>query len=299
MLKNIIVDKNQREIRNTKQSSLAFRIGRENILQYQGAQFTYHWHDEFEFTYIYEGTMLYQIDNKVYALNAGDCLFCNSNRLHRGQAINHQVCKYIAITFNPNFLSSKHNLIYQKYIAPIIYSNLSSYLFKSDTSWQHQIKELISQIISIYDTQKPLYEIHLLTKMSIIWSIFYTHIQEYLVLDTLYAKQADKIKAILNYIHQNYAQKLTLVDISRATHLSISDCSHSFKRYLHETIFSYIMRYRIEQSLPLLLEKSLTITDIALSVGFNSTSYYTEIFKRYHNITPKQYQKIDAYKGEN
>lgn len=296
MLKNIIIDKNQREIRNNKQSLFGFRIGDENILQYQGAKFSYHWHREFELTYVYEGCMLYQVDSKIYTLKEGDYVFCNSNCLHRGQAINLQACRYFAITFNPDFLASEGSLVYQKYIAPIIYSKMHAYLFKADN---HKLMaEAIDDIINLYQNEEFLYEIKILTKMLDFWSRFYECIQDDLVRDDLHDKKSAKIKAILHYIHQNYTAKLTLEDIARANHLSVSDCSHSFKQYLHETIFSYILRYRIEQSLPLLINQSLSITEIALAVGFNSGSYYTEIFKRYYAISPKQYQNAYKDKGE-
>lgn len=43
---------------------------------------------------------------------------------------------------------------------------------------------------------------------------------------------------------------------------------------------NYLMTYRIEQSIPLLVNTSYTITEIALQVGFSGASYYTKIFHR-------------------
>ena len=56
------------------------------------------------------------------------------------------------------------------------------------------------------------------------------------------------------------------------------------------TIFDYILYYKIQKSLPMLLEDQ-SITDTAFSVGFSSASYYTQIFKRYMKCTPLQYKK--------
>ena len=56
------------------------------------------------------------------------------------------------------------------------------------------------------------------------------------------------------------------------------------------TIFDYILYYKIQKSLPM-LSADQSITDTALSVGFSSASYYTQIFKGYMKCTPLQYKK--------
>lgn len=53
---------------------------------------------------------------------------------------------------------------------------------------------------------------------------------------------------------------------------------------------NYLMSYRIEQSIPLLVNTSYTITEIALQVVFPGASYYTEIFHRIMGITPSDYR---------
>ena len=42
----------------------------------------WHWHDEFEFGYVIEGTLLYKTDIHEYVLQKGDAIFINSGVLH-------------------------------------------------------------------------------------------------------------------------------------------------------------------------------------------------------------------------
>ena len=60
---------------------------------------------------------------------------------------------------------------------------------------------------------------------------------------------------------------------------------------------NYLMSYRIEQSIPLLVNTSYTITEIALQVGFSGASYYTEIFHRIMGITPKRLSLPDPWRS--
>ena len=89
-----------------------------------------------------------------------------------------------------------------------------------------------------------------------------------------------------------HTEKITLQNIADNLHISISDCSHSFKKFMKESIFEYILHYRIQQSLYLLQDKELSILQISLKVGFSSTSYYSKLFKKYMKMTPKEYRKL-------
>ncbi|BBP88894.1 hypothetical protein BsIDN1_25120 [Bacillus safensis] len=79
---------------------------------------------------------------------------------------------------------------------------------------------------------------------------------------------------MLNWIHQHYHEKILLQDIARAGQLSRSECCRSFKDILKKSPMHYVNEYRIQQSLILLQEPDLNITEIAYQVGFNSTKLF-------------------------
>ena len=83
-------------------------------------------------------------------------------------------------------------------------------------------------------------------------------------------------------------KKITLKDIADNLYISVSDCSHSFKRFMKESIFEYSLYYRIQQSLYLLQNRDFSIMQVALKIGFNSSSYYSKLFKKYMKMTPKE-----------
>lgn len=294
-MRDLWVDKNKQELKQHGNVQFPFRIGYEDIWQYYNGKFACHWHKEVEFTYIYQGRMKYQVNDKIYELKKGQCLFINANTLHRGEHVYKEECKYCAITFNMNFLASEEELIYKKYILPIIYSrNLSSFICLSENKLEKKIIEQIKYIDKCYQKQKAFYELeikeHLLKLWQILWEVFESEIE--LDIDKNYYKQLIKIKRISEYIHEHYAEKITLQDIANTVHISISDCSHSFKNFIKESIFEYILHYRIRQSLYLLQDKNLSIMQIASNVGFSSNSYYSKLFKKYTKMTPKEYRKL-------
>ncbi|WP_419766674.1 helix-turn-helix domain-containing protein [Acinetobacter baumannii] len=52
-----------------------------------------------------------------------------------------------------------------------------------------------------------------------------------------------------------------------------------------------MINYRIQKSLPLLQERGSNVTEVAFKVGFNSSSYFIEKFRKSMNMTPLAYKK--------
>ena len=90
-----------------------------------------------------------------------------------------------------------------------------------------------------------------------------------------------------NHLHENPR----LEDIARAVHVSPSHCSRTFSRYAGMSISEFIARRRLEKSMEFLEKTYLSVTDIAVSLGFSSSTYFASWFKRATNHSPLQYRK--------
>ena len=53
----------------------------------------------------------------------------------------------------------------------------------------------------------------------------------------------------------------------------------------------YLNSFRLEKSMELLRTTDMTATEIAFHCGFNSASYFAEIFKKQKGCSPKEYRK--------
>ena len=105
------------------------------------------------------------------------------------------------------------------------------------------------------------------------------------------AQDEQRVKQAILYIQEHYMESITLDDIAASILVSKSECCRCFKRALNITPFEYLMKYRILASTKKMHNKTLdSISEIAGSVGFNNTSYYNKIFKKYMNCTPTEYR---------
>lgn len=288
----IITNSNNREEKEHGSFSFPVYISVEQIQAYDQGTFLWHWHPEIELTWIMSGEIEYQINDTTYKLSAGDGIFGNSNSLHTGRKITGHQCTYLSITFHPRFLYGYENSILQTKYVGFITSNesWSSLALKQDVEWQKNILDTMKEIYKLSQKETIDYELTVHQKLMTIWHTLYLYYSSLPEQGNKTPIHVQRLKEILTFIHNNYTTDISLDEIAEYTSLSKSECCRFFKKHMNMTIFDYILYYKIQKSLPLLSEDQ-SITDTALSVGFSSASYYTQIFKRYMKCTPLQHKK--------
>ena len=95
----------------------------------------------------------------------------------------------------------------------------------------------------------------------------------------------------LKYIHQNYAAKISIDEISGFCHCSISYLSHVFKRRLNVNINTYINKVRTETAKDYLVQTDDSITDVSMNVGFSDPNYFSRVFTKLMGIPPTEYRR--------
>ena len=105
---------------------------------------------------------------------------------------------------------------------------------------------------------------------------------------------SDIITQAIAFIEENYAQKLTLRELSVHLHINESYLSKLFKKELDVNFTDYLNDLRIRKSMELMAETNMSILEIAIQVGFDDQSYFTKIFKKVTGKTPKQYKSAQT-----
>ena len=87
---------------------------------------------------------------------------------------------------------------------------------------------------------------------------------------------AQRMKQMLRFVEEHYAEELNVERISDCVALSESACLRSFRQLLGITPIQYVKQYRIEKAAELLLSTSMKIGEIGADCGFSDTSYFTK-----------------------
>ena len=123
--------------------------------------------------------------------------------------------------------------------------------------------------------------------------LFYLHSMAAGIPETLPDAPADSTQVTLtdDEIDKLLSGEITLEELADQIHLCKSESCRLFKRYMKESLFDYLLAYRVELSLELLRHTDLDVTGIAGNCGFTNPGYYARIFRRKMGCTPLQYRK--------
>lgn len=102
------------------------------------------------------------------------------------------------------------------------------------------------------------------------------------------------VKLILEYIHDHYAEPLTLQTIADMCNGSPHHLHRTFKRMKGITPNEYIQQRRIVKAIQALLETDQTMHEIAKSVGIPNTPYFITLFKKLTGNTPGEYRYLNT-----
>jgi AraC family transcriptional regulator, melibiose operon regulatory protein len=302
--KKLNIDENLMEQTLHGDYSFPFYLSHEAISDYEQNRFECHWHSELEFAVFTDGKMEYQVNDKIYNVKAGCGMFVNQNCLHTGWLYKDMDCKETVITVDPVFIFGYENsTIETNYVSPLIESSQfpSLYLDPQNQNQQRMI-HLLLEVHALYEQKPTCFELKIKSRLCELWSLLFLEFQAVTSgKETAYSKDIPRLKQVLNYIHQNYSNKLTLDEIACSCNISKSECCRFFKKAMRQTPFEYLLKYRIQKSIPLLMSQELNITEIAESIGFISASYYSEIFRRLMHCSPTEYRKqhsCGSVKGE-
>jgi len=100
----------------------------------------------------------------------------------------------------------------------------------------------------------------------------------------------DKMKLVYEYIQKKFSDKITLDDVSDVARMSPVSFNRFIKRRTGKTFVNYLNDIRIGYAARWLVEKDLSISEIAFKSGFNNIANFNRIFKSIKNTTPSQYR---------
>lgn len=99
------------------------------------------------------------------------------------------------------------------------------------------------------------------------------------------------ILSIVDYVHQHYAEKISLDDLCAKGFMAKTTLLEKFNKYMGQSPMSYVNHYRILVAKKLLIETDKSISEIAVSTGFFDTSHFIKTYEKYENVSPNKLRK--------
>jgi AraC family transcriptional regulator, melibiose operon regulatory protein len=257
-----------------------------------------HWHYYFELLYFIEGGAKVFLSSKSYEVSRGDFILINSREVHAISAEKGLQTKYIVIKFDPEVLYTTSKTIFEaKYILPFTMSQqMQQKIFRGGELVDTPISELVSEVYN--ECLNKNYGFELAVRSSIgrifLWVLRNWEKKGIVIEFESAQKEFDikKLQQIVDYLDKHYSEDISVEEMAKRCSMSYSYFSRFFKKIMRKTFKEYLNYIRITEAEKLLLNSDLNITEVALNTGFTNTSYFIKQFKRYKNISPKQFKKI-------
>jgi len=100
-----------------------------------------------------------------------------------------------------------------------------------------------------------------------------------------------KLENALAYIRRHFAEPVYATDLARATAMSETRLKNLFDQTLGIPWTTFLQGYRVRQAAAQLCLPSQSVTEVALSAGFESMSHFTRVFRKFTGTAPSSYAK--------
>ena len=107
--------------------------------------------------------------------------------------------------------------------------------------------------------------------------------------DSLYrfgASQCELVGSVIHYIEEHLTEHISNTQISQSFGYSPNYINRLMLRHTGKTLHQYVLQRRLDLSVRLLLSTNTPISEIAMSLGFNSPSHFSCCFRNQIGVTP-------------
>ena len=248
----------------------------------------WHFHPEFELTFIVAPNGTRRVGNHVGDFEGSDLVFIGSNIPH--------------LNFDYGIKTEYEKVVLQ--IKEDFFKN--DFITTPELACIYQLFENSKKVVSFHGDIKDkigkrLQKIHLLShfeqfiEVLSLFQILATSNEMTLLHDkpfeNLYNnKEQLRLKVVYKFIENNYKRPVSIEEIAKLTHLSKAAFCRYFKKMTRLTFTEFLNQYRIEQA-KRLLQSDKNVTETCYECGFDSLSYFNRIFKKVVGENPIQFKK--------
>ncbi|WP_066057253.1 AraC family transcriptional regulator [Robertmurraya korlensis] len=254
----------------------------------------YHWHQGCELLFVYQGEGRVIVNQQSYEIKKGMLFFFQPFQLHKVHVevspqspYERSILHFDPITLGEKSLHSFPGLsallkkLQNGVNEPQAFDleNMYDYLYEvcnrfnksiQTSSWEEDSQLFLMQLLSCI--RSNIHDVDMdQSSTNKFRSLYYS-------------------ERIMHWIEEHYAEPFDLGLLSEELHLSKSYISRVFKRETGSSLTEYLTIRRIKQASQLLERSQTPIELIAESVGFESVSYFIQLFKRMVGTTPLQYR---------
>jgi AraC-like DNA-binding protein len=252
-------------------------------------QFKWHYHPEYELTYIVKGNGYRIVGNSYEYFNDGDLVLLGNHLPHTwsGKLNDDIKSDAVVIQFSKEFIAPFLGLNESLMIKNMLDTSVRGIRFEPD-------EELVSKIIALTETNGVDKILKLISVLDDLSKKQPTLIASNSFHNVVSKKNEMRINKVCLYIQNNFYTKISLKEVADLIFLTESNFCKFFKKATGKTYSDYLNELRINEACRLLVQTEKSINQISFECGFESLSYFNRVFLSKKEMTPSKYRKSIA-----
>jgi AraC-like DNA-binding protein len=271
----------------------SFFIG---IFQDHIDQSRWHYHQEYELSFITEGSGSRIVGDSVEEFHPGDLIFIGPRIPHVWFSASPALNQHSGRTLESVYLLFNQDILPEGLTALPEFKQVNQALKLSDRGIRitgdtlNQVSRIMLQLPYLNNMKRLMlfYEI-----MDIIGkSESFTYLASDHYIKTRFEPTSKRVKNIHEFLMLNYKEEINLEQIAGIVHMAPASACRFFKASTGLTIFEYLNKIKIDYACKLLLNTELNVVDISYDCGFNNLSHFNKQFRKFLGKTPSEFRKL-------
>lgn len=246
-------------------------------------------HDRYEIYYLLSGARDYLVRDNIYSVQKGEMILIPAGELHKSLDSERPDHERIVIEFDRRLIDG---LIGQQDLPLLDVFKIDQYVLHMTDTAQRQTERLLFDIIRELRGEAPGYLAMVQASLLQLLILIYR-------CDDRHSSQSGAplpgrkawIVSITHYIHNHYADPLTLSGLARQFAVSPYYLSRCFSQETGLHLPDYINLIRVKEAKQRLLQGQTRIADIALAVGFTNVTHFGRVFRKIHGVSPSELKR--------
>lgn len=246
-----------------------------------------HTHSFTELFYVVSGSGSFRIEDKVFTVKEDDLVIVNPHVSHTESSKGSNPMEYIVVGVDGISLAEAKN--------EEDFENYSPFSIHNYSKYRNEVLSYMNNLLYEVEMKNEYYEIICQNLLEVLILNVKRRIKSNLVI-SIEKKITKECNFIKNYIDVHYSLDLNLDYLASITHMSKYYLVRVFKKFMGVSPIDYLINKRISVAKILLETTDYSINQISKVSGFNSQSYFNQVFKERVGISPTNYKSQYADK---
>ena len=263
-----------------------------NAFIYENEHFDapWHFHPEYELTYIEKGKGIRYVANSVEQFEEGDFILLGSNLPHCWKnTTNHDGhVKSLVIQWD-------HSLLGDGWTQKKEFQDIKNLFIRASRGIKFNIKDSqfysknLIEIMNDSSFSKLVNFIILLNDLALIDDFEMLSSENFS--SSLNLKANKRIDNVYEYVRNNFDKKITLKDVSTLVAMGDEAFCRFFKKSMSKSFFTFVNEYRIHVACKFLIETNKQVNQIAYDCGYESLPFFYRQFQKFMHCSPLVFKK--------